>query len=131
MDSVLDWVDAQKDEVDGSLPGFPMLDGISAEPKQISRRLWALLGPLIAGDSSMHNRFSNCPHHNGFKAWRRVAEPINDDKVLILKEHLPAVTIPSPAKCIEDLTTALDAWDTSLGLFTTAGGKFHRRSRGG
>ena len=95
------------DEIGGSLPRFPMLDSIPAEAREISRQIWALLGPLVAGDSTVHDRFANCPCHNGFESWRRVAEPINDDKILILKDLPPAGTNPRPAKSIEDLSTAL------------------------
>ena len=105
MDKVLDWIEEQKEEVDpaASFSGFPMLDSMPAGDsgaREISRQLWALLGSLIAGDSNVHDRFANCPRHNGFEAWRRVAEPINDDKIIILRELLPAVTNPSPAKSV-------------------------------
>ena len=33
--------------------------------------------------------FANVPRHNGFEAWRRIAEPINDDKALVRKDLLP------------------------------------------
>ena len=121
MDSVLDWVDVQKGEVDHkSFSDFPMLDGIGVEPREASRQLWALLGPLVANDSTVHTVFANCARHNGLEAWRCVAEPINEDKVLILKELLPAVPNPRPAKSIEDLPSALESWDTNLRPFKTA-----------
>ena len=62
------------------------------------------------------------PRHNGLEAWRRIAEPINEDKILILKDLLPAVTNPRPATSLDDLSTALEAWDTNLRLFSAAGG---------
>ena len=66
-------------------------------PTEVSRQLWAVLGPLVAGDPSLHSVFANVPRHNGLEAWRRIAEPINEDKILILKDFLPAVTNPRPA----------------------------------
>ena len=62
----------------------------------------------------MHDRFANCPRHNGVEAWRRVAEPINDDKIIILRELLRAVTNLRPAKSIDSLSVALEAWNTNL-----------------
>ena len=80
----------RKDEIDhGFIAGFPMLDGIGADAKEISRQLWALLGPLVSAESGVHTLFANCPCHDGLEARRRVAEPINDDKILIMKELLP------------------------------------------
>ncbi len=84
--------------------------------------MWALLGPLVAVDPSLHSVFANVPRHNGLEVWRRIAEPINADKILILKDLLPAVTNPRPAASLDDLTVALEAWDTNLRLFSAAGG---------
>jgi hypothetical protein len=75
MDKVLDWIEGQKEEIDpaGGFEGFPMLDGIpagDAGAREISRQLWALFGPLIAGDSSVHATLANCTRHSGFEAWR-------------------------------------------------------------
>jgi hypothetical protein len=84
--------------------------------------LWALLGPLVAVDPSLHAVFANVPRHNGLEAWRRIAEPINEDKILILKDLLPAVTNPRPATSLDELSVALEAWDTNLRLFSAAGG---------
>ena len=124
MDGVLDWVEARRDEIDHNNlgAGFPMLEHIGVHPTEVSRQLWALLGPLVAVDPSLHSVFANVPRHNGLEAWRRIAEPINEDKILILKDLLPAVTNPRPATSLDDLSTALEAWDTNLRLFSAAGG---------
>ena len=56
--------------------------------------MWALLGGLLKGDASAKRTFANVPRHNGFEAWRRVVEPVNEDKALIRKDLLPLVTNP-------------------------------------
>ena len=77
-----------------------MVDQGPVEPKEISRQLLAFLGPLVVGDASKDSMFKNVPRHNGFEAWRQIAIPINEDKVLILQELLPVITNPRPASDI-------------------------------
>ena len=60
-----------------------------AELSEVSRQLWAFFGPLIKHDVDLKRRFDNVARHNGVEAWRRIAEPINDDKALRRKELLP------------------------------------------
>ena len=80
------------------------------------------LAGTTASDPSLQSVVANVPRHNGLEVWRRIAEPINEDKILILKDLLPAVTNPRPATSLDDLTVALEAWDTNLRLFSAAGG---------
>ena len=67
MDRVLDWVESRRDEIEHSSlgSGFPMLEHIGVHPTEVSRQLWALLGPLVAADPSLHSVFANVPRHNG------------------------------------------------------------------
>ena len=74
--------------------------------KEVPRKLWAFLGPLAAGDATVHSVFANCPRHNGLESWRHVAKPINEDKLLILKDLLLLVTNPKPATNLDDLAQA-------------------------
>ena len=80
-----------------------------------------MLGLLIADDATIAAVYANCARHNGLEAWRRVADAINEEQFLILKDLLPAVTNPRPATSIDDLATALESWDTNLRLFHAAG----------
>ena len=86
MDRVLDWVEKQQSEIPRDLPsmrGLPMIN--CAEYHEVSRQLWALLGPLVAGNSVVNGVFENVDRHNGLEAWRRIDEPIDEDKSLILQ----------------------------------------------
>ena len=97
-----------------------MLD--CADIGEVSRQFWALMGPLVKNDNGVQAIFANVPRHNGLEAWRRVAEPINDDKTLIRKDLLPLITNPRAATTLDGITTALEDWDTNLRLFREAGG---------
>ena len=66
--------------------------------------------------------FANVPRHNGLEAWRRIAEPINEDKASIRKDLLPSVTNPKGASSMDGVQGALEDWDTSLRLFKAADG---------
>ena len=68
----------------GGQPAGPMIDLPSLQ--EVSRQLWAFLGPLVASDATVHSVFVNCLRHIGLETWRRVAESINEDKLLILKD---------------------------------------------
>ena len=78
------------------------------------------MGPLVAGDSSMHLVFAHCPSHNGLEAWCRFAEPISEEWIFILKDLMPLVTNLKPATSLDDLAQALEAWDTNHRLFQAA-----------
>ena len=67
--------------------------------------------------------FENVDRHNGLEAWRRIAEPINDDKQLILQELLAPVPNPRGAPNLEGFAAALELWDTNIRLFKAAGGR--------
>ena len=95
---------------------------MDAEPQEVSRQLWAFLGPLVAGDASMESIFANVPRHYGFDAWRRIAEPVNDDKAVILQDLLGPVTNPKGASSLAGFGDALKLWETNVRLFTAAGG---------
>ena len=66
--------------------------------------------------------FANVTRHNGFEAWRRLAEPINNDKALLRKELLAGVTNPWHASNVDDVEKALREWDTNKRLLIEAGG---------
>ena len=72
MDLVPDWAEQQTSEIplvpNYGLGVFPMLDQCPVEPKEISRQLWAFLGPLVAGDASKDSTFKNVTRHNGLEA---------------------------------------------------------------
>ena len=70
----------------------------------------------------MHSVFANCSRHNGLEAWRRIAEPINGDQILILKNLLPLVMDLRLATSLDDFDQALEVWDTNLRLLRAAGG---------
>ena len=70
----------------------------------------------------MKRTFANVPHHNGFEAWRRIYEPVNEDKALRRKDLLLKVTNPRAASGINDLAKALEDWETSKREFEEADG---------
>ena len=53
---------------------------------------------------------------------RRIAEPINDDKLLLRKELLPRVTNPRHATSFADLSKALEEWETNKRFFVESNG---------
>ena len=90
LDAILNWTETQTSGIPqapncGS-EEFPMFDQIPVEPKEVSRQLWAFLGPLVANDSNKTSTFKNVARHNSFEAWRQIAMPINEDKIHILQE---------------------------------------------
>ena len=78
---------------------------------------------MVKADATTKRAFANVPRHNGFEAWRRIAEPVNEDKGLLNKDLLPFVTNPNAASSMDDLTTALETWETNRRLFQKADGK--------
>ena len=91
---------------------------IAPSARELSRQLWALLGLLVAGVSKNASIYNNVQRH-GLEAWRRIAEPINEDKILILQDLLPAVTNPRAASDIAGYAQALEDWETNLRLFAS------------
>ena len=74
----------------------------------------------------MQSSFANVERHNGLEAWRKIAEPVNDDKALVLQELLAPVTNPKGATTMAGFADALKLWDTNIRLFTAAGGEAPR-----
>ena len=113
MDELLLWIEAQTDDIDAlnvesKYPG--MCD--CAPLEEVSRQLWSFIGPLVKEHAEKASVYRNVPRHNGFEAWRRIAEPINDDKSAMRRELLPRVTNPKSAKSIDDLEQCLEDWMT-------------------
>ena len=77
---------------------------------------------LAKGDVSVKRTFAKLPRHNGFEAWRRIVELVDEDKASVRKDLLPLPTNPKPATPMGDLTAALEAWDTNKRLFEKADG---------
>ena len=61
----------------------------------------------MKADATTKRAFANMPRHHGLEAWRRIAEPVNEDKALLRKDLLPLVTNPKAATDINDLNAAL------------------------
>ena len=74
LDVVLEWAENQASEIpmvpDQRSGQFPILDQCPVGPKEISRQVWAVLSPLVAGDASKDSTFKNVARHNGLEAWR-------------------------------------------------------------
>ena len=66
-----------------------------------------MLNPLVQ-DTAVNTKFSNVQRHNGLEAWRRIAEPINDDKELVRTDLLPFVTDPKPASYMDRVEAAIE-----------------------
>ena len=84
-----------------------MLQSVSTA-KEPSRQLWAVLGPLVAGDSQNATNYKNLPRHNDLEAWER-----KEDKLLILQDLLPAVINPRAAVDMAGYSQALEDWETT------------------
>ena len=95
---------------------------IALSTKELSRQLWAFLGPLVAGDSKNASIYKSVQRHNGLEAWRTIAEPINEDKILILQDLRPAVTNPRAASDMAGYAQALEDWETNLRSSPQLGG---------
>ena len=124
MDPLLDWVERQEepitDEALTSQGNVPMHDE-SLSLKEVSRQLWAMLQKLVV-DTSVASAFANVPRHNGLEAWRILANPINEDKAILQKDLMVKVSHPKGASNMDGVEQAVIDWDTSIRLFTAAGG---------
>ena len=122
VDPILMWAESQSREIDeGLMAECPaMLD--SASIQDMDRQMWAMLGALVKSDNTTQGIFKNVKRHCGLEAWRRIAEPINDDKALLRKDLLGLVTNPKSATTIEGIAGAIEDWDTSMRLFREADG---------
>ena len=78
--------------------------------------------PLLSGDSDKATMFANVPRRNGIEAWRRLAEPINEDKAMVRRDLLASVTNPKGASSIDKIEPAIEEWDTTIRLFVAADG---------
>ena len=127
LDSLLDWVEAQTEPITESVlrgvggGSFPMSDQTTSLI-DVSKQFWALLNPLVF-ETSVESTFANCPRHNGLEAWRLLAEPINDDKIMVQKELLGSVMHPKPAANMDKVDEAITDWNTNIRLFEKAGGQ--------
>ena len=70
----------------------------------------------------MSSTFANVTRHHGLEAWRRLAEPVNEDKLLLSKDLLPRVNAPKPAGSAANIEQAIEDWDTTIRLYKKAGG---------
>ena len=76
----------------------------------------------MAGDACIRSVFATCSRLSGIEAWRRIADPINEDKIQILRDLLALLTYPRPAASLDVLAQALEVWDTILRLLQAVGG---------
>ena len=122
LDAVIGWIERQDDEISPEVARTfgGLLDCASIE--EISRQMWSFLGPLLKEDSAQLSTFRNVQRHNGLEAWRRMAEPINEDKAMVRKELFTKLTNPKPAGSLDRVEEALRDWDTNLRLFAEADG---------
>ena len=102
--------------------------GLPATMQEVCRQHWALLGGLLKDHADTKRLFANVSRHNGFEAWRRIAEP-NDDKALVHKGLLPKVTDPRRATGLDDLPKALEEWEITSKPTQKAEGCCRRRAR--
>ena len=122
LDSILNWVARQSDEIDDdNLPEDVPMVNKAPSLKEVSRQLWAMLNPLIK-DSAVSTSFANVTRHHGLEAWRKLAEPVNEDKLLLRKDLLPKVNAPRAAATPTDIEQAIEDWDTTIRLYKKAGG---------
>ena len=84
---------------------------------EVSRQRWAMLNPLLAGDSHQSGMFANVERHNGIEACRRIAEPINEDKAHVRRDLLATVTNPKGETSMDNIETAVENWNTNIRLF--------------
>ena len=105
LDQLFFWCEAQPAEIVKANEYGGFLD--CAAPEVVSQQLWALLSGLLKGDASAKRTFSNVPRHNGFEAFRRLVEPVNEDKALVRKDFLSAVVHPKSALSMGNLQAEL------------------------
>ena len=124
LDQLLLWIETQTDEIDHLNVEANYTGMCDCAPlEEVSRQLWSFLGPLVKENAEKASAFRNVPRHNGFEAWRRIAEPINDDKSAMRRELLPKVNNPRAAKSIDELEQCLEEWSTNCRLMLENGGK--------
>ena len=123
LDQLINWAEQQTEEITPAVARSyaGCLDCASIE--EVSRQLWAFIGPLVKENSDKASVFRNVPRHNGLEAWRRIAEPINEDKCTRRKELLPLVTNPRSAGSLDDFEGKLVEWETNCRLMVENGGE--------
>ena len=123
LDQLIEWVEAQEDEISWDRAAADYGDCIDCAPMaEISRQLWGFLGPLVKEDNDKATVYRTVPRHNGLKAWRRIAEPINKDKSLMRKKLLPLVNKPKGAANVDELEKRIEDWSTNCRLMIENGG---------
>ena len=100
LDRIFTFIEQQTEPITRD-PGF-CID--SASNSELPHQLWALIGRLTKHHAEMTRIFRNVPRHNGFEAWRRMAEPINEDEPMLRQALLPLVTNPRHATSVDDVT---------------------------
>ena len=121
FDRFFAWIELQENDFKSTGEcSYPMLG--CQRPIEMSRQLWALLGGLIKDDATIKRTCANVPRRNGFEVWRGISEPVNEDKALTRKDLTIKVTNPRAAN-MDDLSKALEDWETSKRLFAEADGK--------
>ena len=108
LDQLVAWIEKRDDEITSEVAAtYPGC--IDCAPiLEVSRQMWGFLGPLVKDNSEKASVYRNVPRHNGLEAWRRLAEPINEDKSLMQKDLLPLVNNPKGASDIDDLESKLE-----------------------
>ena len=120
LDPLLDWVEAQIEPIFLNMlmspsrnKPIPMVDA-AGNLIEVARQLWAMLNPLLSGDSDTATMFAKVPQHNGIEAWRRLAEPINEDKAMVGRDLLASVTNPKGESTVDKIEAAIEEWDTNI-----------------
>jgi hypothetical protein len=121
LDQIFKWCEKSLEPIlSHEQAAFAMLD--CASTQKVSESMWALLGGLVKENPTMKKTFANVPRHNGFEAWRKVMEAMNENKALSRNELLPKLTNPRPATSLHDLTQAMEDWETTKRLYSEADG---------
>ena len=101
LDALLLWIESCTDEVEADWAAVAYPGCMDCAPmEEVSRQLWSFLGPLVKDHNEKASVFRNVPRHNGLEAWRRITEPINDDKAAMRRELLPKIN--NPKRCQVD-----------------------------
>ena len=98
---------------------IPMVD-VSGNLVEVSRQFWAMLNPLLSSDSHQRGMCANVQRHNGLEAWRRIAEPINEDKTHVRRDLLSIVANPKGATSMDGIEAAVETWNTNIRLFAAS-----------
>ena len=67
-----------------------------------------MLNPLLASDSHQSGMLANVQRHNGLEAWRRIVEPINEDKSHVGRDMLSIVTNSKGATSMDGIEAAVE-----------------------